>query len=231
MFGTIRTSARPATGDEICLIRAASASTAASRSSGPSTMPPTICPPVRHLGQDRPVERGRHFGPHCFHRRQHGHFRQLDAERAREADRVLADVALLIGVRCDVQRDVAEDEAARIGRHRHHRAVADQPPGAEFRFLLHDRVQQHVGVQAALHQCLRPRRRRRPSAAFSAESSGSSVATMRHLAMSRCAGLRSAGSRPRARKGSAGSAQPRRPPRRRPAHRRCTDAPRRSASA
>jgi hypothetical protein len=30
--------------------------------------------------------------------------------------------------------------------------MADQPPGAELRFLLHDRVQQHVGVQAALHQ-------------------------------------------------------------------------------
>jgi hypothetical protein len=42
-FGTISTSARPAIRDERRLIRAASASTAASRSSGPSTMPPTIC--------------------------------------------------------------------------------------------------------------------------------------------------------------------------------------------
>src|SRR5208337_52310 len=44
MFGTISTSAQPATGEEIFLTRAASASTAASRSSGPSTIPPTICP-------------------------------------------------------------------------------------------------------------------------------------------------------------------------------------------
>ena len=32
--------------------------------------------PVRHLGEDRPVERGWHFGAHRLHRRQHSHFRQ-----------------------------------------------------------------------------------------------------------------------------------------------------------
>ncbi len=31
--------------------------------------------------------------------------------------------------------------------------MADQSPGAQFRFFLHDRMQEHVGVQAALHQC------------------------------------------------------------------------------
>ena len=30
--------------------------------------------------------------------------------------------------------------------------MADQPSGTQFCFLLHDRVQEHVGVQAALHQ-------------------------------------------------------------------------------
>ena len=43
IFGTASASAAPATGESMCLIRAAAGSTAASRSSGPSTMPPTIC--------------------------------------------------------------------------------------------------------------------------------------------------------------------------------------------
>src|SRR5271165_2420505 len=114
MFGTIRTSARPTTGDSICLIRAASASTAASRSSGPSTIPPTICRRSAIFARIAPSTRGRHVGPYHFHRCQHGDFRLADAERARKADRVLADVALLVGVWRNVQGHVANDEAARI---------------------------------------------------------------------------------------------------------------------
>ena len=64
----------------------------------------------------------------------------VDAERPREADRILANVALLVSVRRDIQSYVADDEAARIGRRRHHCAVADQPPSAKFRFLLQNRV-------------------------------------------------------------------------------------------
>jgi hypothetical protein len=30
--------------------------------------------------------------------------------------------------------------------------MADQPSGTQFRFLLHNRVQEHIGVQATLHQ-------------------------------------------------------------------------------
>ena len=152
MFGTIKTSARPATGDEICLIRAASRVHRGIEIERPVDDAADDLPAIGHLGQNCAVERGRHFGLHHLDRGQHGYFRQVDAECARETDRVLADVALLVGVGRDIQRDVADDEAARIGRHRHHHAVADQSPGAQFRFLLHDRVQKHVGVQAALHQ-------------------------------------------------------------------------------
>ena len=121
----------------MCLIRAASASTAASRSSGPSTTPPTIWPRSAILAEDRAIERRRHLRAHHLDRCEHGDFRQVDAKRAGEADGVLADVALLVGVGRDVERDVGDDHAARIGRRRHHRAVAEQPAGAQFRVLLH----------------------------------------------------------------------------------------------
>jgi hypothetical protein len=71
---------------------------------------------------------------------------------AREADRVLANVALLVGVWRDIQSDIADDEAAGVGWRGNHRAVADQSSGAKFCFLLHDRVQEHVAMQTTLHQ-------------------------------------------------------------------------------
>ncbi len=79
-------------------------------------------------------------------------FRHLDAERPGEGVGVLADVPLLVRIGRDVQRDIADDETARISRRRDHRAMADQPPRKKFRIFLHDRVQENVGVEAALHQ-------------------------------------------------------------------------------
>ena len=120
---------------------------------------------------------------HHFHRGQHARPSAFDAERARETDRVLADVALLVGVGRDVEGGVGDDDAARISRNRHHGAVAQQASGAQVCFFLHDRVQQHVGVQAALHQ-------RRDFAGtgghrgFQRRVLGTSVATMRYPEMS-----------------------------------------------
>ena len=152
MFGTISTSARPAIGDEICLIRAACGIHCGIEIERPVNDATDDLPSIGHFGQNRAVERGRHFGLHHLDGGKYGYLRQIDAECARKTDCVLADVALLVGVGRDIQRDVADDKAARIGRHRHHHAVADQPSGAQFCFLLHDRVQEHVGVQATLHQ-------------------------------------------------------------------------------
>ena len=130
MFGTISTSARP--GDRRCdmLDPRRLGIDRGVEVERPIDDTADDLAAIRHLREDGPIERGGHFRAHHLHRRQHGNFRQVDAERAGEADRVLADVALLIGIGRDIQRDVAEDEAARIGRHRHHRAVADQPSGA-----------------------------------------------------------------------------------------------------
>ena len=103
MFGTIRTSARPAIGDEICLIRAASRIHCGIEIERPVDDAADDLTAIGHLGQNRAVERGRHFGLHHLDRGQHRYFRQVDTERACETDCVLADVALLVGVGRDVQ--------------------------------------------------------------------------------------------------------------------------------
>ena len=84
------------------------------------------------LREDRSVEGGRHFGAYRLHCCQHGHFRQVDAHGPRETDRVLANVPLLAGIGCDVERDVAEDEAAPVGWHRHHRQWLISRPACSF---------------------------------------------------------------------------------------------------
>src|SRR5215471_17499109 len=118
ILGTTNTSAAPATGESMCLIRAAVASTAASRSSGPSTMPPTICWRLDIFARIAPSSvAGMRVRKYRLDRRQNCHLGDVDPKCAGKADGILADVAFLVGIRGDVQRYVGDDQATRIGRH------------------------------------------------------------------------------------------------------------------
>ena len=132
-------------------------------------MPPGDLPAIGHLAERGGVERRRHLRVDGLDRRQNRDLRPLHAKRHREIDRVLADVDLVLQRRRDVDRGVGDDEDLVIGRHVHDEHVTEAAAGAEARLPRHDRAEQLVGVQAALHQQLRlaaadqlDRRRRRP---------------------------------------------------------------------
>ena len=136
------------------LIRAASLLIALSKASGPSSRPPVICPRSAILHSARRVDRRRHLGRDRLDGGENRDLRPLHVERDREIDRVLADVDLVLQRRRDVDRRVGDDQDLVVGRHVHDEDVADAPADAQAGLLRHDRAQQLVGVQAALHQQL-----------------------------------------------------------------------------
>ena len=111
-------------------------------------------PAVGHLGEDRSIRGRGHFRVHHLDRRQDGNLRCVDPHRASEADGVLADVALLVGVWRNIQGGVGDNNAPCILWGGNQRAVAEQPPCAQLGFLIEDRMQKHIGVQTPLHQSL-----------------------------------------------------------------------------
>ena len=113
-----------------------------------------IWPRSAILHSARRVERRRHLRIDRLDRGQDRDLRLLHAERHREIDRVLADVDLVLERRRDVDRRVGDDEDLVVGRHVHDEHVADAPAGAQPGLLRHDRAEQLVAVQAALHQQL-----------------------------------------------------------------------------
>ncbi len=72
-----------------------------------------------------------------------------------QVDRVLHDVHLVFQCRGDVHCGVGNDEWIVVSRHVHHEAVADAARRAQTRLARDDGGHQLVGMQRALHQCLR----------------------------------------------------------------------------
>ncbi len=68
-----------------------------------------------------------------------------------EIDGVLADVALVLERRRDVDRRIRDDQKLGIGRHVHDIDMADAAFGAKPRAAADDGTEQFVGMQAALH--------------------------------------------------------------------------------
>ena len=87
------------------------------------------------------------------------------SKRVRKVDGVLHDVDLVLERRRDVDGGIGDDQGLVVARHVHDEAMADAPGRADAGLARHDGAHQFVGVQAALHQGLRPGRRapaRRP---------------------------------------------------------------------
>ena len=113
--GTTSTLARPATGESIFLIAAASGLIALSSASGPSSMRAGDLAAVGHLAQRRRLDRRRHLRVDRLHRAQDRDAHLGDAQRMREVDRVLHDVDLVLQRRRDVHRGVGDDQRRRRG--------------------------------------------------------------------------------------------------------------------
>jgi hypothetical protein len=78
------------------------------------------------------------------------HERLFDTQRVHEVDGVLADVALLLERRRDVDGRIGDEQRLGIGRQVHGIDVADPPLRPELRVRGHHRPQQLVGVQATV---------------------------------------------------------------------------------
>ena len=152
--GTTRICALPATADLMPLILAASGSIALSNASGPSRMPPVICPRSAILQSaaasmvdgifevtvstaERIATRGVPR-PICVI----------------QIDRVLDDVALGVEIGEYVDCGVGDEKRLGIGRHIHDENMADAPRRAQARARRGNRPHELVGMQAALHQQL-----------------------------------------------------------------------------
>ena len=131
--------ARPATGETIFLIAAASGLIALSSASGPSSTAPVIWPrsAILHSAAAPIVEgtfavtvsmalenRYPHLGP---------------AHRAREIDGVLDDVDLGVEIGRDVDRGVRNYERVLVGRRVHDEAAADPALGTDAAFARDNR--------------------------------------------------------------------------------------------
>ena len=156
--GTTRICARPATSDLMPLIRAASGSMALSKASGPSRMPPVICPrsAILQSAAASIVDGILEVTVSTAERIATRGVRQPDLRE--QVDRVLDDVDLGIEIGKDVDRGIGDEEHLGIGRHVHDEDVADPPPGAQAGLAGGDLAHEFVGVQAALHQELAPSR-------------------------------------------------------------------------
>ncbi len=109
-------------------------------------------PAVGHFAQCGGVQRGGHIGIDGLHRGENGHAWRFDAQRLRQFDGVLRDVALGVEIRSDVDRCVG-DEQQPVGR----RGVDDEhmagaTAGAQAGLGVEGGVHQFVGVQRAFHQ-------------------------------------------------------------------------------
>ncbi len=125
-----------------------------SSASGPSRMPPVICPRSAILHSAAASMVDGHVGIDRLHRREDRHLRCRSAQGTREVDGVLDDVHLVAQRRGDVDGRVSDDQRLLQRRHIHHEAMADAPVGAQSCVALHHRAHQLVGVKAALHQCV-----------------------------------------------------------------------------
>jgi hypothetical protein len=134
------------------LILAASGSMALSKASGPSRIAPLDLPAVGHLAQRRRVYSRRNLRRHRFDGGQDRDARRAMDDRGVEIDGVLDDVALGIEVGRDVDRGIGEEQRFGVGRHVHHKDVADASRGTQSGLRRGDFVHQLVGVEAALHQ-------------------------------------------------------------------------------
>ena len=105
-LGTISTSALPATLESTPLARAAAADMALSTVSGPSMVPPVIRPCAAIFTKRRRVAGGGQCRGHALDGGQHRDLGIGVAQRMREVDRVLHDLALGREVRGDIQHRV-----------------------------------------------------------------------------------------------------------------------------
>ena len=110
-------------------------------------------PAVGHLGERSRVESGLHLGIDRLDCGKDRHLGLGNAYCPRQDDRVLNNVALLIEIRRDVHRGIADDDGTRIGRSCDEHAVAQQPARPQPILALQHRVHVLIGVQASLHQC------------------------------------------------------------------------------
>ena len=124
-------SARPATGETMPLVRAASCETALSKASGPSRMPPVIWPrsAILHSAAASMVERMSGVTVSTADRIATRGVTMPSA--VDEVDGVLDDVALVEQRRIDVDGGVGDEERPRIGRRVDHEDVADPPRRAQ----------------------------------------------------------------------------------------------------
>ncbi len=152
--GTSRMSGSPATSDPMPLIRAASALIALSNASGPSRSAPVICPRSAILHSAAASSVAGIFDVTVSTAARIATFGRARPSEMAQVDRVLADVDLVLERRRDVDRRIGDDQHLVIGRHVHDEHVAEAPAGAQAGLARHDRTEQLVGVEAALHQQL-----------------------------------------------------------------------------
>ncbi len=106
---------------------------------------------IGHLAERRRVDGRTDVGRDRLHRREDRHAGNYDADRAREIDGVLHDVALLDQRRIDVDRRVGDEQRARIARRVDGEDMAQAAIRAQSGFRTHDRAHEFLGVQGALH--------------------------------------------------------------------------------
>ena len=114
--GTTRICARPATGEMMFLIRAASGSMALSKARGPSRSPPVICPRSAILQSAAASMVDGIFVRHGFDRREDRNARLAHPYCDPKIDGVLHDVAFHVEIGEDVDRRIGDEQGFRHGR-------------------------------------------------------------------------------------------------------------------
>ena len=112
----------------------------------------TACdlPAVGHLAQRSGIQCGGNSGVDRFHRRQNSHLGRVDAQHLTKVDGVLDDADLLGQRGLNVERSVGDDQRFVVQRHVEPEHMRHAPPRAQG-WLGQHRVNQFIGVQAALH--------------------------------------------------------------------------------
>ena len=145
-------SACPATGETICLIFAASGRHRVVECQRTIENGAGNLAAVGHLAEFGGIHGGFNLRIDRLDRRQDRYLRPVDAERVREIDRVLDNVAFGLQVRIDIDGRVSNKERSRVCGDIHDEDVADAPLSAQIVLAGDDRMHQDVGMQCALHQ-------------------------------------------------------------------------------
>ena len=134
------------------LVSAASLLIALSNASGPSRMPPLICPRSAILHSAAASSVACIFELTVSTAARIATFGFSKPERDGQIDRVLTDIDFVFQRRRDIDGGIGHDQNLVISRHVHDEDVADAASGAQSAIARDDRRQQFVSVQAALHQ-------------------------------------------------------------------------------